>query len=86
MFEKRTAVESNAGYAGDGKINGDHISFLAAGIIARRAVDSFDGAVGEGLGVEASRSLGVLVVPKADCVLGHGFILPVTQESSATPF
>jgi hypothetical protein len=44
---------------------------LPDGIVAGRTMDGADSAVGKGLGVEAGRSLGVLVVPDANRILCH---------------
>src|ERR1017187_4119304 len=48
------AIEPNAGYANRSGLDHQDIALLAAGIVARRAVDRAYGAVGEGLGIKAS--------------------------------
>src|SRR5262249_36818836 len=71
MFEHRTAVEAETGYAEDREFNRQHVALFSAGIVAGRMVHSTDSTVGEGCSIEAGSSLGVLVVPQANGVLGH---------------
>ena len=54
VLELPPAVEPNAGYANRSELDHQDIALLAAGIVARRAVDRAHGAVGEGLGIKAS--------------------------------
>src|ERR1039457_6500524 len=54
VLEPPPAVEPNAGYANRSELDHQDIALLAAGIVARRAVDRAYGAVGEGLGIKAS--------------------------------
>ena len=71
LFERGAAVETDAGHARDGEFNREHITLFARGKIAWGTVHGTHSAVWEYLGVEASRSLGVLVVSKANGVLVH---------------
>src|SRR6516165_2691321 len=71
MLENGTAVEAETGYAEDGEFNRQHVALLSARIVARCIVHGSDSAVGKGRSIEAGSSLGVLVVPQANGVLGH---------------
>src|SRR6516164_7332564 len=71
MLEHRTAVEAETGDAEDREFHCQHVALFSAGIVAGRTVHGTDGAVGKGCSIEASSSLGVLVVPQANCILGH---------------
>jgi uncharacterized protein len=71
MLEYGTAVEAETGYAEDREFNHQRVALLSARIVARRMVHGADIAIGEGRSIEAGRSLGVLVVPQTNCVLGH---------------
>src|SRR4030095_15269492 len=71
MLERGTAVEAKTRDAGDREFYRQHVALLAGGIVTGGAVDGAHGAVGKGFGVEAGSSLGVLVVPQANRVLGH---------------
>src|SRR4051794_19032237 len=77
MLERGPAIQADAGDAGDREFDGQNVALLAGWIVAGRAMDGIHGTVGESLGIEAGRRLGVLVVPQADRVLGngHGFVL-----------
>src|SRR5262245_51273882 len=63
MLEYGTAVEADTGNASDCEFDREHVTLLAGRIVTRCTVDGTHGTVGEGLGVEAGSSLGVLVVP-----------------------
>src|SRR6267154_403728 len=71
MLEHGTAVQAKAGDAGDCEFHRQHVALLAGWVVTGCTVDGTDGAVGKGFGVEAGRSLCVLVVPQANRVLGH---------------
>src|SRR6476646_10844997 len=71
MLEHGTAVETETGYTEDCEFHRQHVALLSAGIVAGRMVHGTDRAVGKGCSIEAGSSLGVLVVPQANCVLGH---------------
>jgi len=71
MLEHGTAVEAETGYAEDRKFDRQLVALFSIGIIARGVVHGTDRAVGKGCGIEAGSSLGVLVVPQANSVLGH---------------
>ena len=71
MLEHGTAVEAETGYAEDPKFNRQHVAFFSAGIVAGRMVHGTGRAVGKGCRIKTGSSLGVLVVPQANCVLGH---------------
>src|ERR1700757_1669787 len=66
MFERGTAVEAETREAGHREFDRQHITRLAGWVVAGCAVDGAHDAVGEGFGVEAGSSLGVLVVPEAN--------------------
>src|SRR5262249_450272 len=78
MFERGTTVEANAGNAGNGEFDHYYVSRLAGRVVARCTNDGAHFAVGQGLGVEAGGSLGVLIVPDANRILCHreSFRLP----------
>jgi hypothetical protein len=67
--ELRSAVEPEARNANHGKLDGQHIPFLARRKVSRCAVHGADRRVGKGLRVKPRRLLGVPVVPKANGVL-----------------
>src|SRR5262249_47635964 len=71
MLEHGTAVEAETGYAEDREFHRQHVARLSARIVAGRMVHGTDRAVGKGCSIEAGSSLGVLVVPEANCVLAH---------------
>ena len=75
VSEGGPAVEPHAGQAEHGELDHQHVSLLAIGVVARRAVDGADGGIGEGGGVEARGCFGIAVEPQADGVAGgcgHG--------------
>src|SRR5215831_1241351 len=57
--------------AGNPEFNDQHITCLAGWIVTWCTVDGAHRAVGKGPGIEASSSLGVLVVPETNRVLCH---------------
>ena len=65
-----------ASRAGDRELDHQDVARLAGRIVARRAVHRAHRAVGKRRGVKPRRRLGVLVVPQADGVLGHGVSSP----------
>src|SRR5215468_8743969 len=69
MLERGPAIEAETGDAGDREFDHQHVARLAGWVVAGSTVDGPHRAVWEGRGVEAGRSLGVLVVPYADRVL-----------------
>src|SRR5882757_6640630 len=71
MLERGTAIEADTRDAGNCEFDRQHVTLLAGWIVTGCTMDSAHRTVGEGLGVEASSSLGVLVVPDANRVLGH---------------
>src|SRR4029077_18582674 len=71
MLEHGTAVEAETGYAEACEFHRQQVARLSAGIVAGRMVHGTERAVGKGCSIEAGSSLGVLVVPQANCVLGH---------------
>src|SRR4029079_1599478 len=71
MFEHRTAVEANAGNAGNFKLDRQHVALLAGRIVTGRAMDGAHGAVGKGFGIKSGSGLGILIVPEANRVLRH---------------
>ena len=71
MFERGTAVEADTRNAGNRKFDQQHITRLAGWVVTGCTVDGANEAVREGFGVETGSSLGVLIVPKANHVLGH---------------
>ena len=71
MLERGTAVEAKTRDAGNREFHRQHVALLAGGVVTGGTVDGAHGAVGKGFGVEAGSSLGVLVVPQANRVLGH---------------
>ena len=75
MLERRPAIEAKAGDAGNNEFDRQHITCFAGRIISGRKVDRNDPAVRENLRIEAGSSLGVLVVPNANRVLGHDVLL-----------
>src|SRR5258705_5950841 len=71
MLERGTAVEAHTGDAGDCEFHRQHVALLAGWVITGCTVDGTYRAVGKGFGVKAGSSLGVLIVPQANRVLGH---------------
>src|SRR6185369_6070671 len=71
MLERGTAVEAKTRDARDSEFYCQHVALLAGGEVAGCTEDGAHGAVGKGFGIEAGGSLGVLVVPQANRVLGH---------------
>jgi ribulose-5-phosphate 4-epimerase/fuculose-1-phosphate aldolase len=71
MFERGTAVEADTRDAGNFEFDYQHISLLAGWVVTRCTVDGTHRAVGKGLGIKASSSLGILIVPDANRVLCH---------------
>src|SRR6267143_2979718 len=71
MFERGTAVEAETRDAANCEFDRQHVALLAGWVVTGCTVDGTHRAVGEGLGVEAGSSLGVLIVPEADRVLYH---------------
>src|SRR5437762_14318661 len=71
MFERGTAVEADTRNAGNRKFDQQHITRLAGWVVTGCTVDGAHDAVREGFGVETGSSLGVLIVPTANDVLGH---------------
>src|SRR5262245_12452853 len=71
MYERRTAVQTDARDAGNREFDDQNITGLAGRVVTGCTADRAHDAVGKRLGVEAGSSLGVLVVPDADRVLCH---------------
>src|SRR6185312_14757794 len=71
MFERRTAVEADAGDAGNFDLDYQHISLLAGWRVTGCTVDGTHRAPREGFGIKSSSGLGILVVPDANRVLCH---------------
>jgi hypothetical protein len=69
VFECGTAVEADTRDAGNREFDHQYITRLAGWVVTGCTVDGAYHAVGKGLGVEAGSSLGVLIVPEANCVL-----------------
>jgi hypothetical protein len=72
--EDGPAVQSDAGNAEDGEFDGEDVTRLARGIVARRLVHAGHLAVGKGRRVKVCGRFGVLVEPEADRVFGDGFV------------
>src|SRR5262245_6701163 len=92
MFERRTTVEGDTGDASNFELDRQHISLLARWIVTRCMVDGTHRAVGKGFGIKSSSSLGLLIVPEANCILCHSISFrpearlksgPDTYEGSA---
>src|SRR3954453_20871526 len=79
MLERGTAVEANAGHAGDREFYGQHITSLAGWVITGSTVYGAHYAVRKGLGVETGSSLGILIVPEANRVLCHANHYPSSK-------
>src|ERR1041385_3325054 len=77
VLEDGAAVEADAGYPEDRECDRQHIAFIAGRVVAGGTVDGTHRAVGKRLGVEAGCSFGVLVIPKANRVLGHSLSFPL---------
>ncbi|MNV65559.1 hypothetical protein D3C71_1582590 [compost metagenome] len=85
MFERRPAVEPDAGDAGDGEIDGQHIALFAGGKVCRCMVDGVHRAVREGGGVEGGGVQRGTVEPEADRVLAdHGHLLQQRMDSACS--
>src|SRR6516225_7389788 len=71
VLEGGTAIETHAGDARDCEFDHQYVARLAGWVVTGRTVHRAYRALRKGLRVEAGSSLGILVVPKADRVLGH---------------
>src|SRR5215475_9664966 len=71
MLERGTTIEAKAGDAGDREFHRQHVASLAGRVVTGCTMDSTHRTAGKGLGVKTGSSLGVLVVPQANRVLGH---------------
>src|SRR6476661_4701202 len=71
MFERRTAVKADTGDTSNFELDRQHISLLARWIVTGCTVDGTHCAVDKGFGIKSSSSLGILIVPEANCVLCH---------------
>src|SRR5437868_7606367 len=83
MLEGRTAVEADAGNAGNDEFDRQHVALFAGWEITGCTVDGAYCAVGKRLGVEAGGRLGVLVIPDANRVLCDR--IPCHCESFSVP-
>src|SRR5262249_59496443 len=63
VFEGGTAIETDAGNARHDEIDGQYVPSFATGIVGRGSVHTLHAALRESCGVEAGRSLGILVIP-----------------------
>src|SRR5229473_5065868 len=71
MLERGTAVEADAGDAGDCEFHRQHVALLAGWVVTGCTVGDTHCAVGKGFGVEAGSRLCILIVPQQNRVLGH---------------
>src|SRR5262249_19838152 len=81
VVERGAAVESEAGNAHHGKLDGQHIPSLPGRKVSRGEVHRTNGRFGKGPGVKSRRVLSVAVVPKANRVLC--WLCHVTSPSRA---
>ena len=83
MLESRAAIQAEASYAYDFKLDRQHLALFASWVIAGGMVDCCDGTVGESLGVEPSSLFCCAVVPKTNHVLSH-HLSPLLRRLSDT--
>ncbi len=86
MREPRPTIEPDAGNAANGEFDGQHLSRLARGIVARSRAHRGHFGVGECLGIEPRRGFGILVVPDADRVLGDMHCVLLGASTGFGPF
>jgi hypothetical protein len=72
-LKQRSAIQAGERLAHQGELDHQHVAGLARRVVARRAMDRIDVAVGEQRGVEIGGFFGIAVEPEAGGNVGHGY-------------
>src|ERR1700676_2287069 len=71
MFERRPAIEAEAGHSKYRELDREHLALFAGRVVSRSAVNRSHGAVWKDLSVKPGGILGCAVIPKTNYVFGH---------------